>query len=29
VPGINTRYRPALHALYGSVAIREIYSATE
>jgi hypothetical protein len=29
VPGINTRYRPALHALYGKVAIREIYGATE
>jgi hypothetical protein len=29
VPGINTRYRPALHALYGPVAIREIYGATE
>ena len=28
VPGINTRYRPALHALYGPVAIREIYGAT-
>jgi hypothetical protein len=23
VPGINTTYRPALHALYGPVAIRE------
>jgi hypothetical protein len=23
VPGINTRYRPALQAMYGSVAIRE------
>jgi hypothetical protein len=29
VPGINTTYRPALHALYGPVAIREIYGATE
>jgi hypothetical protein len=29
VPGINTRYHPALHALYGKVAIREIYGATE
>ena len=29
VPGINTRYEPALTALYGSVAIREIYGATE
>ncbi len=29
VPGINTRYRPALHALYAKVAIREIYGATE
>lgn len=29
VPGINTRYRPALHALYSPVAIREIYGATE
>jgi hypothetical protein len=29
VPGINTRYRPALHALYGPVAIREIYGTTE
>jgi hypothetical protein len=29
VPGINTHYRPALHALYGKVAIREIYGATE
>ncbi len=28
-PGINTRYRPALRALYGSVVIREIYGATE
>jgi len=29
VPGINTRYQPALRALYGPVAIREIYGATE
>jgi hypothetical protein len=29
VPGINTRYAPALRALYGRVAIREIYGATE
>ncbi len=29
VPGINTRLRPALRALYGPVAIREIYGATE
>jgi len=29
VPGINTRYRPALQALYGPVAIREIYGTTE
>ena len=29
VPGINTRYRPVLRALYGDVAIREIYGATE
>ncbi|MBC7236775.1 MAG: GH3 auxin-responsive promoter family protein, partial [Chloroflexi bacterium] len=29
VPGINTRYVPALAALYGSAAIREIYGATE
>ena len=28
-PGINTRYQPALRALYGPVAIREIYGATE
>ncbi|UCG23465.1 MAG: GH3 auxin-responsive promoter family protein [Chloroflexota bacterium] len=28
-PGINTRYRPSLRALYGSVVIREIYGATE
>lgn len=29
VPGINTRYKPSLEALYGKVAIREIYGATE
>ena len=29
VPGINTRQEPALHALYGPAAIREIYGATE
>lgn len=29
VPGINTGYEPALRALYGPVAIREIYGATE
>jgi len=29
VPGINTRYEPALRGLYGPVAIREIYGATE
>lgn len=29
VPGINTRCAPSLHALYGQVAIREIYGATE
>ena len=28
-PGINTRYRPTLRALYGPVVIREIYGATE
>lgn len=28
-PGINTRYRPSLRALYGPVVIREIYGATE
>ena len=27
--GINTHYQPALSALYGDVAIREIYGATE
>jgi hypothetical protein len=29
VAGINTRYEPALRALYGPAAIREIYGATE
>ncbi|MFC1848194.1 GH3 auxin-responsive promoter family protein [Chloroflexota bacterium] len=29
VAGINTRYQPALRALYGPVDIREIYGATE
>lgn len=29
VPGINTKHRPALRALYGDVDIREIYGATE
>jgi hypothetical protein len=29
VAGINTRYAPALRALYGPVDIREIYGATE
>lgn len=29
VPGINTRYEPGLHALYGPAAIREIYGTTE
>jgi hypothetical protein len=29
VPGINTQYQPALNALYGPAAIREIYGATE
>jgi hypothetical protein len=28
-PGINTRFRPALRAMYGPVIIREIYGATE
>jgi hypothetical protein len=28
-PGINTRFRPALRALYGPAIIREIYGATE
>ena len=28
-PGINTRYAPALRALYGPATIREIYGATE
>jgi hypothetical protein len=29
VPGINTQYQPALNAMYGPAAIREIYGATE
>ena len=29
VAGINTHYQPALSALYGNTAIREIYGATE
>ncbi len=29
VPGINTSHQPALTALYGPVAVREIYGATE
>jgi len=29
VPGINTRLSPALQAMYGKTAIREIYGATE
>ncbi len=29
VAGINTKYQPALNALYGRAAIREIYGATE
>lgn len=29
VPGINTRYEPALKALYGPLVIREIYGTTE
>ncbi|MHB0859535.1 MAG: GH3 family acyl-acid amido synthetase [Anaerolineae bacterium] len=29
VPGINTRYVPALRGFYGPMAIREIYGATE
>ena len=29
MPGINTHYEPALRALYGPVAVREIYGATE
>jgi len=29
VPGINTRYVPTLRAMYGDVAIKEIYGATE
>lgn len=28
-PGINTNHRPALTALYGGAAVREIYGATE
>lgn len=29
VPGINTRYQPALNALYGPAVVREIYGTTE
>ena len=29
VPGINTNYQPALNAMYGPAAIREIYGTTE
>lgn len=29
VPGINTHFQPALNAMYGPAAIREIYGATE
>jgi len=29
VPGINTRLKPSLRAMYGPVEIREIYGATE
>ena len=29
IPAINTRFAPALRAMYGPVAIREIYGATE
>lgn len=29
VPSINVRHQPALHALYGPAAVREIYGATE
>lgn len=29
VAGINTKYQPALNAMYGPAAIREIYGATE
>jgi GH3 auxin-responsive promoter len=29
VPGINTKHQPALNAMYGSAAIREIYGTTE
>ena len=28
-PGINTRHAPALNAMYGPAAVREIYGATE
>lgn len=29
VPGINTKYQPALNAMYGAAVIREIYGTTE
>jgi phenylacetate-coenzyme A ligase PaaK-like adenylate-forming protein len=29
VAGINTKHQPALNAMYGEAAIREIYGATE
>jgi hypothetical protein len=29
VPGVNARLQPALTTLYGPVAIRETYGATE
>lgn len=29
VPGINTKYQPALNAMYGTAVIREIYGTTE
>ncbi len=29
IPGINTRHAPALKAMYGNTAIREIYGTTE
>jgi hypothetical protein len=29
VPGINTKHQPALNAMYGQAAIREIYGTTE
>lgn len=29
VPGINTKHQPALNAMYGPAAIREIYGTTE